>query len=70
MPAAVAGGLRPEVDAISDRSPVLHEENGLWVLYWRDRHLKFHCYQFVDPSLHIQDLLDHIENGGDPIFWG
>ncbi len=46
------------------------KKTGLWTLYWRDRHLKFHRYQFLDPSPHIQDLLDHIENGGDPIFWG
>lgn len=43
---------------------------GLWTLYWRDRNLKFHRYQFLEPSSHIQTLLDHIENSGDPIFWG
>ncbi|GAA3130469.1 hypothetical protein GCM10020255_004080 [Rhodococcus baikonurensis] len=70
MPAAVARGLRTGMDAIPDRPPVLHEETGLWTLYWRDRNLKFHRYQFLAPSPHVQDLLDHIENGGDPIFWG
>ncbi|MHD0307233.1 DUF3024 domain-containing protein [Rhodococcus erythropolis] len=46
------------------------KKTGLWTLYWRDRNLKFHRYQFLAPSPHVQDLLDHIENGGDPIFWG
>lgn len=46
------------------------KKTGLWTLYWRDRNLKFHRYQFLDPSPHVQDLLDHIESGRDPIFWG
>lgn len=51
----------------------------LWTLHWWDRRLKFHRYQalstrrermmFLDPSPHIQDLLDHVRNGGDPICW-
>ncbi|MDI9960534.1 DUF3024 domain-containing protein [Rhodococcus sp. IEGM 1237] len=32
--------------------------------------LKFHRYQFLEPSPHVQDLLDHTDSGGDPIFWG
>ncbi|MCX0269183.1 DUF3024 domain-containing protein [Nocardia zapadnayensis] len=36
----------------------------------RDRHLKFHRYRFLEPSPRVQDLLDHIDNSGDPIFWG
>ncbi|MER2220552.1 MAG: DUF3024 domain-containing protein, partial [Rhodococcus sp. (in: high G+C Gram-positive bacteria)] len=39
------------------------KKTGLWTLYWRDRNLKFHRYQFLAPSPHVQDLLDHIENG-------
>jgi Protein of unknown function (DUF3024) len=42
----------------------------LWTLYWRDRNLIFHRYQYLEPSPHVQTLLDHIENSGDPIFWG
>nr|WP_141210797.1 DUF3024 domain-containing protein [Rhodococcus sp. OK302] len=34
----------------------------------RDRNLKFHRYAFVEPSPHVQALLDHIEGSGDPIF--
>ncbi|HXL63087.1 MAG TPA: DUF3024 domain-containing protein [Mycobacterium sp.] len=32
--------------------------------------MKFHRYQFLDPSPWVQDLLDHLDNSGDPIFWG
>jgi hypothetical protein len=46
------------------------KKTGLWTLYWRDRNLAFHRYQPLAPSRHVQDLLDHIENSGDPIFWG
>lgn len=46
------------------------QKTGLWTLYWRDRNLRFHRYQYRAPSPHIQDLLDHIDSGKDPIFWG
>ncbi|MGD1112068.1 MAG: DUF3024 domain-containing protein [Mycobacterium sp.] len=38
----------------------------LWTLYWRDRNLKYHRYQPLDPSLQIQDLLDYLDSGTDP----
>ena len=43
---------------------------GLWALYWRDRNLKNHRYQPLEPSPQIQDLLDYLDSGKDPIFWG
>ncbi|MBV6726530.1 DUF3024 domain-containing protein [Nocardioides daeguensis] len=43
---------------------------GLWSIYWRDRNLKFHDYKPKRPTRNIEALLDHIENSGDPIFWG
>ena len=43
---------------------------GLWTLYWRDRNLKFHHYQPLDPSPRVQDLLDYLDKHADPIFWG
>ena len=43
---------------------------GLWALYWRDRNLKYHRYQPLEPSPQIQDLLDYLDSGADPIFWG
>jgi len=43
---------------------------GLWTLYWRDHNLKYHRYQPLDPSPQIQDLVDYLDSGTDPIFWG
>jgi hypothetical protein len=43
---------------------------GKWTLYWRDRNLRFHEYTRKRPTADVQTLLDHIANGGDPIFWG
>jgi len=64
----------PELDVGLDRFPIVRlrytKTTGLWAIYWRDRNLKFHEYKFKKPSTNIQSLLDHIENNGDPIFWG
>lgn len=43
---------------------------GLWTLYWRDRSLEFHKYRYAEPTSHVQHLLDHIADSGDPIFFG
>lgn len=41
-----------------------------WSLYWRDRNLKFHEYDLVEPSPDIDDLLEEIESDPTSIFWG
>jgi len=41
-----------------------------WSIYWRDRNSKFHRFQDAAPSTHVEPLLDHIADSGDPIFWG
>lgn len=41
-----------------------------WQLYWRDRNLRFHRYDLLDPSPNIQDLLDELERDPTCIFWG
>ncbi|UYY83585.1 DUF3024 domain-containing protein (plasmid) [Arthrobacter sp. YA7-1] len=46
------------------------KKTGLWTLFWRDRHLKFHQYRFLAPNPNLQVLLDHVDGSGDPIFWG
>ena len=43
---------------------------GLWALYWCDSNFKFHVYPHKRPAKRVQTLLDHIENSGDPTFWG
>lgn len=41
-----------------------------WSLYWRDRNLKFHVYDRVDPTPQVQNLLDYLDSHEDAIFWG
>ena len=46
------------------------KSTGLWTLYWRDRNLKYHRYDPLQPSPRVQDLLDYLDDRADPIFWG
>ncbi|WP_425552909.1 DUF3024 domain-containing protein [Frondihabitans peucedani] len=39
-------------------------------LYWRDRHVRFHRYDRVPATRHMQELLDVIAGSSDSIFWG
>jgi hypothetical protein len=41
-----------------------------WSLYWRDRNLRFHFYDLVAPSPHVEDLLAEIDRDATGIFWG
>lgn len=41
-----------------------------WTLYWRDRNLRFHLYDRLPPSPHVDDLLTEIERDPTCIFWG
>ena len=41
-----------------------------WTLYWRDRNLKFHEYDFVAPTAHLDDLIDYVANDRSGLFWG
>ena len=70
MPTALARGLRPRLDSIPDRPAALHQSTGLWTLYWRDRNLKYHRYDPLDPSPRVEDLLDYLDQRANPIFWG
>ena len=42
----------------------------LWTLYWRDRNLKYHRYDPLDPSPQVQDLLDYLDDRADPNLLG
>ena len=77
MPIAVqiiTAPWREDVGSDWTRFPIarLHytKTTGLWALYWRDRNLKYHRYQPLEPSPQTQDLLDYLDSGADPIFWG
>ena len=39
-------------------------------LCWRDRNLKYHRYDPLDPSPRVEDLLDYLDQRANPIFWG
>jgi hypothetical protein len=41
-----------------------------WSLYWRDRNLRFHRYDQLPPSPHVNDLLQEIDHDPTAIFWG
>ena len=44
--------------------------NKTWTLYWRDRNLRFHTYDRIEPSTRITDLLAEIDRDPTGIFWG
>jgi hypothetical protein len=68
--------VRPPWDGVGEhtRFPIARlrftKSTGLWAIYWRDRNLTFHEYKRKRPAKNVQVLLDHIESGSDPIFWG
>ena len=41
-----------------------------WTLYWRDRNLRFHLYDLLEPSHQIDDLLTELDRDPTCIFWG
>ena len=42
----------------------------MWTLYWRDRNLRFHRYNQLEPSPDIGHLLREIDRDPIAIFWG
>jgi len=43
---------------------------GRWTLYWRDRNLRWHRYDRIDPAPHVDPLLAEIDADPTAIFWG
>lgn len=41
-----------------------------WSLYWRDRNLKFHEYDLVPPTPHLDELIEEVKLDRTGIFWG
>ena len=41
-----------------------------WSLLWRDRNLRFHVYDLVRPTPHIDELIREVERDPTCIFWG
>jgi hypothetical protein len=64
----------PEIGADWTRFPIARlrhvQAHGVWVLYWRDRNLRWHRYDRIGPSAHVDPLLTEIEADPTSIFWG
>ena len=41
-----------------------------WTLSWRDRNLRFHRYDRIEPSVNVCVLIDEIDCDPTAIFWG
>jgi hypothetical protein len=41
-----------------------------WTPYWRDRNLKFHRYERIEPTADVTKLLAEIDRDPTGIFWG
>jgi hypothetical protein len=41
-----------------------------WTLHWRDRNLRFHRYDRIEPSADVAALIDEIDRDPTGIFWG
>jgi len=39
-------------------------------LYWRDRNLRFHEYDLLQPTDRFEDLLMEVDLDPTAIFWG
>jgi Protein of unknown function (DUF3024) len=65
---------RPEAGPEWTRLPIARlrytKTTRRWSLYWRDRHARFHAYDLLPPSLHVDDLLREIDSDPAAIFWG
>ena len=65
---------RPEAGPDWTRFPIARlrytKASRSWSLFWRDRHLRFHAYDRLAPSVHIDDLLRELDADPTAIFWG
>ena len=41
-----------------------------WSLYWRDRNLRFHVYDPMQPTRRLEELLTEVDRDPTAIFWG
>jgi hypothetical protein len=65
---------RPEVGRDWTRLPIARlrytKASKTWTLYWRDRNLRFHRYDRIEPSVNVSVLIDEIDCDPTGIFWG
>ena len=64
----------PEIGPQWTRFPIARlrhvQAHGVWMLYWRDRNLRWHRYDRIGPSPQVDPLLAEIEADPTSIFWG
>lgn len=53
----------------ADMPPHVHDQLR-YEIHVTDRNLKFHEYDLVDPTPHIDELIDEVERDPTCIFWG
>lgn len=64
----------PEIGPEWTRFPIARlrhvQADDVWMLDWRDRNLRWHVYDRIGPSTHVDPLLAEIEADPTSIFWG
>lgn len=64
----------PDMGTAWTRFPVARlrytRTNQAWTLYWRDRNLRWHTYQDLPTTRHVEELLSEIDRDPAGIFWG
>ena len=65
---------RPAVGLEWTRVPVARlrhvAAHAVWILDWSDRKGRWHRYDLIEPSPHVDPLLTEIEADPTTIFWG
>lgn len=41
-----------------------------WSLYWCDHNLEFHEYGLIEPTRHIDELIEEVKFDPSALFWG
>ena len=70
MPPAVVARIGPEWTRMPIARLRLLVGRGVWLLDWSDRNSRWHLYDDIEPSPHVEPLLAEIEKDPTSIFWG
>lgn len=61
------GSIKVEIKIAQIR---FKNEDKTFTLYCADRNERWHLYDFIEPSIELEDLLKEIDNDPTGIFWG
>ena len=70
VPPTLAARWQHRVDPRPDLPVPLHQGPQAVVAVLERRHLKFHEYDLVAPTPHLDELIDYVANDRSGIFWG